>query len=113
MSAAPLLEARDLRKTFIAATGGFSRAARRIVAVDGVSLELAAGETLAIVGESGSGKTTLARLIMRLEEPDSGTIRFDGENFLAARGARLRARLTIAGAGTTGASGVPQSRSRP
>jgi ABC-type microcin C transport system duplicated ATPase subunit YejF len=89
--AAPLLRARDLRKTFVAAAGGFSRAARRIVAVDGVSLELAAGETLAIVGESGSGKTTLARLLMRLEEPDAGTIQFDGEDFLAARGARLRA----------------------
>lgn len=91
MSGAPLLEARDLRKTFVASAGGFSRAARTIAAVDGVSLELAAGETLAIVGESGSGKTTLARLLMRLEEPDSGTIRFEGENLLAARGARLRA----------------------
>jgi len=89
--AAPLLQARDLRKTFVAAASGFSRVARRIVAVDGVSLELAAGETLAIVGESGSGKTTLARLLMRLEEPDAGTIQFDGEDFLAARGARLRA----------------------
>jgi oligopeptide transport system ATP-binding protein len=91
LSAAPLLEARDLRKTFVATAGGFSRAARRIVAVDGVSLELAAGETLAIVGESGSGKTTLARLLMRLEEPDGGTIRFDGADFLAARGAGRRA----------------------
>ncbi|MGB6431555.1 MAG: ATP-binding cassette domain-containing protein [Candidatus Acidiferrales bacterium] len=88
---APLLQARDLRKTFVAPAGGFSRAARRIVAVDGVSLELAAGETLAIVGESGSGKTTLARLLMRLEEPDAGAIQFDGEDFLAARGTRLRA----------------------
>jgi oligopeptide transport system ATP-binding protein len=91
MSAPLLLEARDLRKTFVATSGGFSRAARRIAAVDGVSLELAAGETLAIVGESGSGKTTLARLLMRLEEPDTGTICFDGADFLAVRGARLRA----------------------
>lgn len=91
MSAPPLLQARDLRKTFVAAAGGFSRATRRIVAVDGVSLELAPGETLAIVGESGSGKTTLARLLMRLEQPDAGAIEFDGQDFLAARGARLRA----------------------
>jgi ABC-type microcin C transport system duplicated ATPase subunit YejF len=88
---AALLEARDLRKTFITVAGGFSRAARRIVAVDGVSLELAAGETLAIVGESGSGKTTLARMLVRLEQPDAGAIRFDGQDLLAARGARLRA----------------------
>jgi ABC-type microcin C transport system duplicated ATPase subunit YejF len=86
----PLLQARDLRKTF-AAGGGVSRAARRIVAVDGVSLELVAGETLAIVGESGSGKTTLTRMLVRLEEPDSGTIHFDGADLLAARGAGLRA----------------------
>jgi len=91
VSPAPLLRARDLRRTFVASAGGFSRAARRIVAVDSVSLELAPGETLAIVGESGSGKTTLARLLMRLENPDAGAIEFDGQDFLAARGARLRA----------------------
>jgi peptide/nickel transport system ATP-binding protein len=90
-SVAPLLEASDLRKSFIASSSGFSRAARRIAAVDGVSLAIAPGETLAIVGESGSGKTTLARLLVRLEQPDSGTIFFDGEDLLAARGAHLRA----------------------
>jgi oligopeptide transport system ATP-binding protein len=62
-----------------------------VAAVDGVSLELAAGETLAIVGESGSGKTTLARMLLRLIEPDSGELLVEGRNFLAARGAELRA----------------------
>jgi ABC-type microcin C transport system duplicated ATPase subunit YejF len=61
-----------------------------VTAVDDVSLELAAGETLAIVGESGSGKTTLARMLLRLIEPDSGELLIDGRDFLAARGAELR-----------------------
>ncbi|MGD0907541.1 MAG: ABC transporter ATP-binding protein [Candidatus Acidiferrales bacterium] len=76
----PLLEARNLRKTFSG-----------VAAVDGVSLQLAAGETLAIVGESGSGKTTLARMLLRLIEPDSGELLLEGRDFLAARGAELRA----------------------
>jgi oligopeptide transport system ATP-binding protein len=63
----------------------------RVTAVGDVSLELAAGETLAIVGESGSGKTTLARMLLRLIEPDSGELRVEGRDFLAARGANLRA----------------------
>jgi ABC-type microcin C transport system duplicated ATPase subunit YejF len=62
-----------------------------VAAVNGVSLALAAGETLAIVGESGSGKTTLARMLLRLVEPDSGELLVDGRDFLAARGAELRA----------------------
>jgi len=81
----PLLEARNLRKTF-----PVSGADSRRVAVDGVSLHLDAGETLAIVGESGCGKTTLARMLMRLIEPDSGEINFAGEDLMAARGNKLR-----------------------
>ncbi|HEX4859847.1 MAG TPA: ATP-binding cassette domain-containing protein [Rhizomicrobium sp.] len=95
----PLLEARNLRKTFSAPSGSLANGASRtgnadgngVAAVDGVSLELAAGETLAIVGESGSGKTTLARMLLRLIEPDSGELRVEGRDFLAARGAELRA----------------------
>jgi oligopeptide transport system ATP-binding protein len=88
----PLLEARNLRKTFPAPGGAFAAGNRgRVAAVDDVSLELAAGETLAIVGESGSGKTTLARMLLRLVEPDSGELRVEGRDFLAARGVKLRA----------------------
>jgi oligopeptide transport system ATP-binding protein len=75
-----LLEARNLRKTY-----------SNVTAVDGVSLELIEGETLAVVGESGSGKTTLARMLLRLVEPDSGELLVEGRDFLAARGAELRA----------------------
>ncbi len=89
---APLLEARNLRKTFPASTETFALGAHdRVTAVDSVSLELTAGETLAIVDESGSGKTTLARILLRLIEPDSGELRVEGRDFLAARVADLRA----------------------
>jgi oligopeptide transport system ATP-binding protein len=90
----PLLEARNLRKTFSAPAGAFGNGKSRaggVAAVDNVSLVLAAGETLAIVGESGSGKTTLARMLLRLIEPDSGELLVEGRDFLAARGAELRA----------------------
>ena len=87
----PLLQAVELRKSFVAQAGVFEGDARRINAVDGVSLKVAQGETLAIAGESGSGKTTLARLLLRLEEPDSGSVRIFGQDLLAARGNRLRA----------------------
>jgi ABC-type microcin C transport system duplicated ATPase subunit YejF len=94
-----LLEARNLRKTFSAPAGVFGTSVSRpgsaafngVAAVDGVTLELAASETLAIVGESGSGKTTLARILLRLIEPDSGELIVEGRDFLAARGAELRA----------------------
>jgi peptide/nickel transport system ATP-binding protein len=63
---------------------------KAILAVDDVSLDVTAGDVLGIVGESGSGKTTLARLLLRLVEPDSGQVWFDGRDFLAARGSELR-----------------------
>jgi ABC-type glutathione transport system ATPase component len=87
----PLLEVRDLTKVFPLGESVFGGSAERQVrAVDGVSLEIAAGETLGLVGESGSGKSTLGRLILRLAEPTSGSVRFDGADVLAARGAELR-----------------------
>src|SRR5436309_5093532 len=88
-----ILSARELRKTYRRGGSVFSQESdgARFTAVDGVSFEVARGETFAIVGESGCGKTTLARMLLRLIEPDSGQIYFTGENLLAAGGAGLRA----------------------
>jgi ABC-type glutathione transport system ATPase component len=85
-----LLEARDLRKSYPISTGVFVQPGRRSMAVDGVSFSLERGETFGIVGESGCGKTTLARMLLRLIEPDSGEIRFWGQDWLGARGEELR-----------------------
>ncbi|MBY5818912.1 ABC transporter ATP-binding protein [Rhizobium leguminosarum] len=71
---------------------GFSSAGRRIVALDNVSLAIAAGETLGLVGASGSGKSTLSRILLRLVAADAGSIRFEGEDWLALNGAPLRRR---------------------
>ena len=66
-----LLEVRDLRKSFRVGKN-------RLAALDGITLDLARGETLGLVGESGCGKSTLARTLMMLERPDAGSVRFDG-----------------------------------
>lgn len=87
----PLLQASHLVKEFdVHGTGGLLRPADRFRAVDDVSLELAAGETLALVGESGSGKSTTARMVARLMEPTSGEILFDGEPVTHVKGERLQ-----------------------
>jgi len=80
---APLLEVRDLAKRFPIRRGVFSRISGWVRAVDGVSLSISAGETLALVGESGSGKTTTGRCILRLLEPTAGEVRFEGVDLLA------------------------------
>ena len=85
-----LLEVRDLRKHFPLRGGVLQRTRAWVRAVDGVSFDVAPGETLGIVGESGCGKSTLARLLLRLIEPDAGTVRFNGEDVLAASPARMK-----------------------
>ena len=89
---AALLSARDLVKHFPVRKGLFGRRVGAVKAVDGVSLDIAAGETLALVGESGCGKSTLGRLLLRLIEPSSGSVWFDGEELTALGEAAMRAR---------------------
>ena len=77
-SAPPRLELRGVSKAFRTSGGLLGRARRVVQAVDGVELQVRAGETLGIVGESGSGKSTLARCVVRLVESDRGEILLDG-----------------------------------
>ena len=86
-----LVEIRSLTRVFPhgeSVFGGKSRGEVR--AVDDVSLDIQAGETLGLVGESGSGKSTLGRLILRLIEPTSGSVRFEGRDLLAASRGEMR-----------------------
>jgi oligopeptide transport system ATP-binding protein len=86
-----LIEIRNLTKIFDLAESPFgSRRAGEVRAVDDVSLDVLEGETLGLVGESGSGKSTLGRLILRLIEPTSGAILFDGIDLVKANGSELR-----------------------
>jgi peptide/nickel transport system ATP-binding protein/oligopeptide transport system ATP-binding protein len=84
-----LLEVRNLVKEFTRKQGLF-RAPSILRAVDGVTFDVAEGETFGLVGESGSGKTTTGRCILRLTEPTSGEVRFKGEDVLQFSPARLR-----------------------
>ena len=87
----PLLSARGLEKRYPIRAGVFGKAGS-FAAVDGVSFDVGAGETLGLVGESGSGKSTTGRILLRLEEPTKGEVRFGGEDWLALSGEELRRR---------------------
>ncbi|MFC9427790.1 ABC transporter ATP-binding protein [Streptomyces sp. NPDC056987] len=90
--AEPLLEVRDLVKHYPLTQGIlFRRQIGAVRAVDGVSFGLAPGETLGIVGESGCGKSTVAKLLVHLERPTSGAIRYKGEDITKLSGRALKA----------------------
>lgn len=93
-----LLEVKELKKYFPIRRGFFSRVSGYVKAVDGVSFTIRKGEVVGLVGESGCGKTTLARAILRLVEPTSGDVIFDGVSVLGLKREplrRLRKRMQI------------------
>ena len=87
-----LLEVKNLVKYFPVRGGVFSRVRNYVKAVDGISFEVKPGETLGLVGESGCGKSTAGRSILRLIEPTSGEINFEGENICDLSNEELRKR---------------------
>jgi oligopeptide/dipeptide ABC transporter ATP-binding protein len=91
MEAEPILRARGLVKHFPVSRGMlWTTVVGWVKAVDGISFSVQPGQTLAIVGESGCGKTTTAKLILRLEEPTSGEVFFDGKDVHALNGDALK-----------------------
>jgi oligopeptide/dipeptide ABC transporter ATP-binding protein len=85
-----LIEVNDLKLYFPIRGGVISRTVARVHALDGVSLTIERGQTLALVGESGCGKTTLGRCMVRLLEPTEGSIMFDGVDLTKVKGSELR-----------------------
>ncbi len=86
----PLVEVRNLVKHFPVRGGILQRTIAWVQAVDNVDLEIRRGETLGLVGESGCGKTTVGRLILRLIDPTSGSLHFDGQDITRLKGAALK-----------------------
>ena len=87
----PLLSVKNLAKHFSLRGGIFAREVDRVHAVDGVSFEIEKGETLGLVGESGCGKSTTGRCVLRLIEPTSGEVTFEGRDVIAMQSDELRA----------------------
>jgi glutathione transport system ATP-binding protein len=87
----PLLRVRDLRTRFDLKSGLLARVRRRVHAVEGVSFDLAAGETLGVVGESGCGKSTTGRSLMRLVDIQGGSVEFEGRDIVRLEKSELRA----------------------
>ena len=90
MSAEPIVRAESLRKSFRGPSRGIGRGHAELRAVDGVTLDVMSGETLGLVGESGCGKSTLGRLLLRLQEPTSGRVYFDGQDITGLSQSALR-----------------------
>lgn len=88
--AEPLLSVNNLKKYFPIRRGVLSRVAAHVKAVDDISFDINKGETFGLVGESGCGKTTAGRAVLRLLEPDAGSIRFDGVDLLSLGSQELR-----------------------
>lgn len=80
----------ELKKSFVIERNFIGRPTKQITAVDGVSVAVKPGSTVAVVGESGCGKSTLAELILMLQTPDSGSVTLDGKNVTGANSAELR-----------------------
>ena len=87
----PILQVENLTKEFPVRAGVFQRQVASVKAVSGVSFSVGRGQTLGIVGESGCGKSTTGRMLLRLIEPTSGSIQFDGIDVVAQHGRALRA----------------------
>ena len=90
MNTDPILEARGLTKEFNLRQGMFGGTTRSIKAVQDLNFHIGKGETLALVGESGCGKTTTTRMLLRLQAPTRGSVRFGGEDIHALSGAGLK-----------------------
>ncbi len=88
--ATPILEARNLTKHFPVKRGVFAKTIGVVRAVDGVNFSVGRGQTLGLVGESGCGKTTTAKLVLRLEEPTGGGLRFEGRGIEGLAGDGIR-----------------------
>ena len=89
-TASPLLQVTGLKVHFPIRKGLFKRVAGHVKAVDGVSLKIAAGKTLALVGESGCGKTTIGKSILQLIQPTAGSVRFKDQELVALGRSQLR-----------------------
>jgi len=90
MSEQPIVRAESIHKSFRGPSRGIGHGHGKVRAVDGVSLEVMPGETLGLVGESGCGKSTLGRVLLRLYEPTSGRVYFEGQDITGLSQAALR-----------------------